>query len=43
MNKVLEVQQEALIDLHLEYISKGAEIITTNTFKTQPLHCNKFG
>ncbi len=34
---------EAVIQIHKEYIEAGADIITTNTFRTNPSSFNKSG
>ena len=36
MNKVNEECMTELVQLHVDYINAGAEIITTNTYKTNP-------
>ena len=43
MNRVMLENFEALVSLHEDYIRAGARIITTNTFRTQPLSAGRFG
>ncbi|KAL4509931.1 hypothetical protein ABPG72_010124 [Tetrahymena utriculariae] len=39
MNRILKEKPEKLYDLHLEYFKQGADIITSFTFKTNPIAC----
>ena len=41
--KINQSNPEAVIKMHKDYIGAGADIITTNTFRTNPLSLSKSG
>jgi homocysteine S-methyltransferase len=41
--KINQSDPEAIIKIHKEYIESGADIVTTNTFRTNPSSLNKSG
>ncbi len=43
MTKINRTNPDAIIKTHLEYIEAGADIITTNTFRTNPASLSKAG